>query len=108
MITAFGTVEVAVSALKKGAFDFITKPFDQAELLAAVAEAVKASAKPSYEESFKDIVRRERQNLEKNLIERALSECGGNVTHAAERLGLSRKGLQLKMKELGLREQSTK
>src|SRR3989338_1244156 len=26
MITAFGTVESAVSALKKGAFDFITKP----------------------------------------------------------------------------------
>jgi hypothetical protein len=38
-----------------------------------------------------------------NLDERALEETGGNVTRAAEKLGLSRKGLQLKIKELGLR-----
>src|SRR5690348_16206220 len=28
MITAFGTVEIAVQALKMGAFDYITKPFE--------------------------------------------------------------------------------
>ncbi len=33
MITAFGDVEVAVMAMKKGAYDFITKPFDENELL---------------------------------------------------------------------------
>src|SRR4051812_13611890 len=32
IITAYGTVESAVSALKRGAFDFITKPFEQVEL----------------------------------------------------------------------------
>jgi len=32
MITAHGTVEVAVEAMKKGAFDFVTKPFDPSEL----------------------------------------------------------------------------
>jgi len=41
IITAFGTVEAAVSALKQGAFDFITKPFDQTELLNVVQKAVK-------------------------------------------------------------------
>jgi DNA-binding NtrC family response regulator len=33
MMTAFGSVETAVDAMKKGAFDYITKPFDKDELL---------------------------------------------------------------------------
>jgi DNA-binding NtrC family response regulator len=32
MMTAFGTIETAVSAMKMGAFDFLTKPFDPAHL----------------------------------------------------------------------------
>lgn len=40
VITAYGTVESAVGALKNGAFDFITKPFDQTELLNVVQKAV--------------------------------------------------------------------
>ena len=42
--------------------------------------------------------------LERELIVRALDQTNGNVTHAARLLKISRKGLQLKMKELGLRE----
>jgi DNA-binding NtrC family response regulator len=53
--------------------------------------------------SLKEIVRRRTQTLEKELIEQALAETGGNVTRASAKLGLSRKGLQLKMKELGVR-----
>jgi two-component system, NtrC family, response regulator AtoC len=53
--------------------------------------------------NLKEIVRRRTQTIERDLIERALEETGGNVTRAAERLGLSRKGLQLKIKELGLK-----
>jgi DNA-binding NtrC family response regulator len=37
------------------------------------------------------------------MIEEALVATEGNVTRAAERLGLSRRGLQIKMRELGLR-----
>ena len=32
LITAHGTVDTAVAALKNGAFDYVTKPFDQDEL----------------------------------------------------------------------------
>ena len=42
--------------------------------------------------------------IERELILRALRQTGGNVTHAARLLKISRKGLQLKMKELDLRD----
>ena len=53
--------------------------------------------------SMKEIVRHAQAELEKELITRALEETGGNVTRAAKRLQISRKSLQVKMKELGLR-----
>jgi two-component system response regulator AtoC len=53
--------------------------------------------------SLKEIVKKQTQSLERDLIERALEETASNVTRAAEKLGLSRKGLQLKMKELGIK-----
>src|SRR5262249_15637361 len=40
MITAFGTIESAVEAMKVGAYDFITKPFKTEELTATVARAL--------------------------------------------------------------------
>jgi len=52
---------------------------------------------------LKAIVKKQTQMIERDLIERALDETTGNVTRAAEKLGLSRKGLQLKLKELGIR-----
>lgn len=54
---------------------------------------------------FKEIVRKATADIEKELILKALKETNGNVTRAAELLGISRKSLQLKMKELGLREE---
>jgi two-component system response regulator AtoC len=41
IITAHGTVDSAVEAIKAGAFDYITKPFEQAELQAVVAKAAR-------------------------------------------------------------------
>ncbi|MBL8600889.1 MAG: sigma-54-dependent Fis family transcriptional regulator [Myxococcales bacterium] len=44
--------------------------------------------------------------LERELIVKALQQTGNNVTQAARLLKISRKSLQIKMKELGLRENS--
>ncbi|HEX6278194.1 MAG TPA: sigma-54 dependent transcriptional regulator, partial [Polyangiaceae bacterium] len=41
MITAHGTVDTAVEALKTGAFDYITKPFDQDEVRTIVKKALR-------------------------------------------------------------------
>ncbi len=53
--------------------------------------------------SLKEIVKDATRKIEKKAIEEALSETENNVTQAARKLNISRKGLQLKMKELGLR-----
>lgn len=44
LLTGHGDIEMAVQALKIGAFDFIEKPFDMERLLASVAAAVEVSA----------------------------------------------------------------
>jgi two-component system response regulator HydG len=44
LITGHGTVEVAVEAIKEGAYDFITKPIKKAQLLRAVEKAAEKQA----------------------------------------------------------------
>lgn len=53
--------------------------------------------------SLKELVKDATRRIEKKAIEEALQETQNNVTQAARRLNISRKGLQLKMKELGIR-----
>jgi DNA-binding NtrC family response regulator len=40
LMTAFGTIETAVKAMKLGAFDYLTKPFEGDELIITVKRAV--------------------------------------------------------------------
>jgi nitrogen regulation protein NR(I) len=56
---------------------------------------------------LKEHVKVAMSRLERDLVSRALKQTNNNVTHAARLLKISRKGLQLKMKELGLREGSS-
>jgi DNA-binding NtrC family response regulator len=53
---------------------------------------------------FKDYMRDHVENVERQMIIKCLEESGGNVTNAAKQLGLSRKGLQLKMIKYNLRK----
>ncbi len=41
LITAFGTIETAIEAIRRGAFDYTTKPFKLAEMSVTVARALK-------------------------------------------------------------------
>ncbi|AKU91278.1 sigma-54-dependent transcriptional regulator [Vulgatibacter incomptus] len=82
---------VAHAALPAPAFVSVSVP-------AAAPSHTDASA------SMKDIVKGAAAALERDLITRALDETGGNVTQAAKKLQISRKSLQNKMKEFGLRD----
>jgi two-component system response regulator HydG len=41
LVTAFGSIETAIEAIRKGAFDYTTKPFKLAEMSVTVARALK-------------------------------------------------------------------
>ena len=69
----------------------------------AAAMIEEAGADPSA--GLKDVVKEATARLERELIMRALDQTSGNVTHAARLLKISRKSLQTKMKELGLRDE---
>ena len=52
LLTAYGSVEVAVSAMKSGAFDFLSKPIDTDHLLIVVERALDASRQERRQESL--------------------------------------------------------
>ena len=72
--------------------------------MAAAAAAAAAGEAGASSGSLKEMVRAETSRVERELIARALDETGGNVTQAAKLLKISRKSLQMKMKEFGLRD----
>jgi len=67
------------------------------------AEAQPAGASGLAPGPLKEIVKGQVQAIERDLIVRGLEVTGGNVTRTAKLLKISRKSLQMKMKEFGLR-----
>ena len=47
MLTAYGSISEAVTAMKKGAFDFVTKPVKLAKLEEVISAALNAAPPPS-------------------------------------------------------------
>jgi len=70
----------------------------------SAAEAIAVAQQGGQKKPFKDFVKGHMEEVEKQSIIQCLEEMGGNVTKAAQRLGLSRKGLQLKMIKYNLRK----
>ena len=62
MVTGFGTLDLGIEAVKRGAFDFITKPFTSEKLLNSIEKAVGqisfADVENNELEAFDDIVGR--------------------------------------------------
>jgi len=94
LMTAFGGVALAVAALKRGAHDFLLKPWRNRDLLAAVRSASEATLVARAGQPL--------ESLEREAIGKALTHSGGNVAQAAARLGLSRPALYRRMARHGL------
>ncbi len=73
--------------------------------IAAMAET---SAGGKTEGTLWDTVKDKTEELEKSMIVKILEECNRNISKAAIKLGLSRKGLQLKMIKYNLRKKDMK
>ncbi len=63
VITAFGDIETAVEAMRAGAFDYITKPFNREQILLTLEKALAYSATVSENRSLRRLVH-ERFRLE--------------------------------------------
>jgi two-component system, response regulator RegA len=97
LMTTFGGVSLAVEALKRGAADFVLKPWRNEKLVAAVRAAAELTrSKRLADESF------DLEAAERTAIRRALAHHDGNVSRAAASLGLTRPALYRRMAKHGL------
>ena len=79
----------------------------RAGAIAQIASSALGSPQTNSSGNIKEDVARAVGAVERNAILKALEATGWNVTRSAERIGLSRKGLQLKLKEHGIRRPGT-
>lgn len=96
LMTAFGAVSLAVTALKNGGADFILKPWRNDELVTAV----KAAAARTRELRENELLSLD--DVERRTVEKALQRHGGNIAQAAAALGVSRPALYRRMSKYGL------
>lgn len=96
LMTAYGGVTLAVDALKRGAADFVLKPWHNEKLVAAVTAAAQLTRTRRKDETL------QLDALERSAIERALTRHHGNISSAAAALGISRAALYRRMSKHGL------
>jgi DNA-binding NtrC family response regulator len=68
MLTAFGEVKGAVNAMKLGAYDYITKPFDNEELLLCIKKALDS------QKLSNEVISLRKQLDEKNLLDEVIGQ----------------------------------
>jgi len=111
-ITAHGNVPAAVNAIKKGAVQFIEKPFDDEHLLALVHEALdldeqtrrEAAEGASIEARLESLTRRERQVLDKVLAGKTSREIAGELFISVKTVDFHRGRIMQKLEISSLRE----
>ena len=105
VMTAYADIDLAVLALRHGAFDFITKPWDNVRLVATCREALQraqlavasAPAPSPAAEPVRSLAAQERA-----AVLAAMAQAEGNLSAAARLLGLSRAALYRRLDKHGL------
>jgi two-component system response regulator RegA len=88
VLTGFGSIRAALESVRAGARDFLTKPADADQILAALDGD---PATPE-EDSIPTL-----DQVEWDHIQRVLTETGNNISAAARLLGIDRRSLQRKL-----------
>jgi len=91
VLTGYGSIASAVESMHRGAHHYLSKPADADEILAALEGEPSPSTPPA---PTPTLARAEWEHMS-----RVLADCGGNVSEAARRLGITRRTLQLKLKK---------
>src|SRR3989338_7540137 len=88
IITAHGTVDSAVSALKMGAFDYISKPFDKTEMIQVIKKALgtyqSKSQNPSDKEIHSELVSQSPQMKEVLLLIKKVASSPSTILITGE------------------------
>lgn len=92
ILTGYGSIATALEAVRLGAIDYLTKPADADQILSAFERPGGAVTPESPTPEVPTLDR-----VEWEHIQRVLTECGGNISEAARRLGLHRRTLQRKL-----------
>ena len=87
MLTGYGNIATAVTAVKLGAVDYLSKPADADEIYAALTRSAGERAAPPENPMSADRVRWEH-------IQRVYEMCERNVSETARRLNMHRRTLQ--------------
>ena len=119
MMTAFASVQAAVEAIRRGAYDYIQKPFDPDDVGLVVTRAlerhrerVSASSAPAASQaaseselaglSYREALASARDRGSRDYLSALLKAFGGNVSRAAERAGLERESLHRLLRRHGI------
>jgi RNA polymerase sigma factor (sigma-70 family) len=104
-ITGHGDIPMAVDAMRKGAFDFIEKPFDDEQLLARVREAFELQQKAESRPEMGSVPISELSERQREVLQRVLD--GKPSRQIAEELEISVKTVEFHrariMQKLGVR-----
>lgn len=93
LMTGFGTIATAVSAIKLGARDYLTKPITIEKVKALLTETEVATDDLGQDSPLS------LDRVEREYIEHILAQEKGNISRAANKLGLHRQSLQRKLKK---------
>jgi DNA-binding NtrC family response regulator len=95
LISAWGTIPLAVQGMNYGAVDFVTKPWNNRDFLAKIRKTID-DAKPQKVKTLDE--------AEREAILDALRQSNGNLTQVASALGVTRQALYRRMEKYGIKQ----
>jgi len=99
VLTGYGSIATALEAVRLGATHYLPKPADVDDILAGFARAgLPPGALPTPAPHVPSLARTEWEH-----INRVLADCGGNISRAADLLGIHRRSLQRKLAKYPVR-----